>query len=71
MNKILERLIEESREDLYDDAGYWINYKVNHEKLAELIVKDCIKLGAAYKGDAKLLADHYSNKIKKHFGVEE
>jgi hypothetical protein len=70
MNNILARIIEESKEDCYDEAGYWINYKINHEKLAELIVKDGIKLGAAYKGDAKLLADHYSNKMKKHFGIE-
>jgi hypothetical protein len=73
MNQVLERLIEESKEDFYDEAGYWINYKVNHKKLAELIVKECIKLGEDYKvgpWHAKLLADHYSNKIKKYFGID-
>ena len=59
-----ERIIE-----LAEQAGLEYNFDpmlwLKHEKFAELIVRECIKL-AVFKGDATT-----GKVIKEHFGVEE
>jgi hypothetical protein len=49
------------------------NHQTNHldsEKFAELIVKECVSI-VADAVDHREPASTYTDKIKKHFGVEE
>jgi hypothetical protein len=59
-----ERIKEYINQVGTDVSGKWINV-ANSQRLAELVVFECIKL-AVFKGD------HATGKaIKEHFGVEE
>jgi len=48
----------------------FIRFKVDQEKFAQLIVKECCQFENSYGGEAGLVARHYSRKIREHFGVE-
>ena len=50
------------------DKRAYVLSKDDVEKFAELIVRECAKLA---NEETSLPYDSYSEKIKKHFGVEE
>ena len=59
-----ERIKEYINQVGTDVSGKWMNIE-NSQRLAELVVFECIKL-AVFKGDATT-----GKAIKEHFGVEE
>jgi hypothetical protein len=71
MNERIKSLMQQAGTDT---SGKWLG--VEHaEKFAELIVKECVKsLWTEECQISDLASEEYtrgSNKIKKHFGVEE
>jgi len=77
MNKRIRELYNQSLVVQNDDAQ-WIESELDSEKFAELIVRECAKIGEDY-GDDGLSSDPEGNRyplnagiaIRKHFGVEE
>jgi hypothetical protein len=82
MNERIKELAEQAKEvSHWLDGGYTPVYYTNLEKLAELIISECIESGNnlinhyinnhSEQEQAPLLAAiaDYSNEIKKHFGV--
>ena len=59
-----ERIKEYINQVGTDVSGKWMNIQ-NSQRLAELVVFECIKL-AVFKGDATT-----GKAIKEHFGVKE
>jgi len=59
-----ERILELARQ-VWPDPN---TSHVNHEKFAELIVRECIQ---AVKNVGGYNEDYHMNAIKKYFGVEE
>ena len=78
MNERIKELAEQAgnHADTYDDANGPIWFQMYNEKLAELIVRECVDI---IDKDAELPDDIGGNaylrmaskKIKQHFGVEE
>ena len=71
MNERIKELAEQATEYANEQnelhgVGYVITFK---EKFAELIVRECA--GVGYDASYYECALNVSNKIKKHFGVEE
>ena len=75
MNERIQALIEQSTERYLDWGGENERTELNAEKLAELIVKECIwALWTEECRTSDLASEEYtrgSNKIKEHFGVKE
>jgi hypothetical protein len=70
MNERIKELLKQATKEVDPYDRVWVFSKVNHEKFAELIVKEC---GVALR---PMLRDMISrgqafDLIKKHFGVEE
>jgi hypothetical protein len=59
-----ERIRELSAQSLVKSEGQWV---FSQEKFAELIVRECAELA---NEETSLPYNSYSEKIKKHFGVE-
>ena len=69
MNERIRLLAEQAgiyKLDLSDETEYWII-----EKFAELIVRECAELCVLNVVDEICGGKDFSDKIKKHFGVEE
>ena len=64
MNERIKLLEDQCYEYKAEMPDIWFN----KEKFAELIVKECAELA---NEETSLPYDSYSEKIKKHFGVEE
>jgi hypothetical protein len=64
MNEQIRELINQVGTDV---SGKWISVD-NAEKLAELVVKECIDKVEVWETDSR---NHISSMLKRHFGVEE
>jgi len=76
MNERIKELAEQAQKvAYYTDGGYTPIMTLDQEKFAELIVRECISaLWTEECRTSDLASEEYtrgSNKIKKHFGVEE
>jgi hypothetical protein len=79
MNKRIKELAEQARKYAWENETHWSaiaeREALFEEKFAELIVKECAKsLWTEECHTSDLASEEYtrgSNKIKKHFGVEE
>jgi hypothetical protein len=77
MNERIEKLLEQCQIETYGVNGELLEFGFDAKKLAELIVRECIKI-VEYKGN-KSGKDHpvgfnlldAAQDIKEHFGVEE
>ena len=68
MNERIKELAEQCYETGPIGKDGWPEYsRVNEEKFAELIVRECMELGDKALQDGKWPGDV----LKKHFGVEE
>ena len=67
MNERIRELADEAKMSTYLLA-YGVEFNISIEKFAELIVRECAELA---NEETSLPYDSYSEKIKKHFGVEE
>jgi hypothetical protein len=65
MNEKIQELIEQARKKPMGDSWCYTSPKEFEQKLAELIVFECIKI-AVFKGDSAT-----GKAIKEHFGVED
>jgi len=74
MNKRIKELIKSAGGISHDDDGNELTpalVGVGLEKFAELIVKECAGLCVSNIADEICGGKGFSDKIKKHFGVEE
>jgi hypothetical protein len=69
MNKRIQKLAKQAYEDVIADTpSFLVTKEMYEQKFAELIVRECAKLA---NEETSLPYNSYSEKIKKHFGVEE
>ena len=66
MNERIKKLKEQATS--YTWNGNDVTEELDEQKFAELIVRECAELA---NEETSLPYDSYSEKIKKHFGVEE
>jgi hypothetical protein len=60
--------MNERIKQLAEQAGFELNpAHFNHEKFAQLIVRECANIADEYDGAGSTIV----SRIKKHFGVEE
>ena len=85
MNERIEKLVKESGGEFWQriesdgvlnkEAYITFDPPQSLEKFAELIVRECVQVcsdrGAHHDGLYSAWADDCSNRIEKHFGVEE
>ena len=73
MNERIKILLEQSRTKDYWSEGYYLVDFVNQEKFAKLIVKECMKEVRDESQHAYnyKFADVVTERVFKHFGVEE
>jgi hypothetical protein len=74
MNERIKELAKQAEEfSHWTNHGYTANYRINPEKFAELIIKECIDQcadnGSNDEWDKGVR--WAANQIKEHFGVEE
>jgi hypothetical protein len=80
MNERIKELAEQAKEfSHWTNDGCTANYRINPEKFAELIVRECVGVADDYVKDCT--CDEHKNckhprsiigrKIKEHFGVDE
>ena len=80
MNERIRELAEQATNDVKDEFGHWINSEFNKEKVAELIVKECVDKIVSKGTDWVDFAPSQTGvrpeywdmaqQIKEHFGVE-
>ena len=78
MNERINELLKQSTTDVKDEFGNWINFSVDQEKFAELIVRSCVevveKLSPGYNDYRNQIEDAFRGdcveEIKQHFGVK-
>jgi len=70
MNERVEKFAREcgAWNQVYGNRTFMIDEHFDIEKFAELIVQECAELA---NEETSLPYDSYSEKIKRHFGVEE
>jgi hypothetical protein len=67
MNKRIQKLAKQAYEDVISDTpSFLVTKEMYEQKFAELIVRECAKLA---NEETSLPYNSYSEKIKKHFGV--
>ena len=75
MNERIQELIEQSTERYLDWGGENERTELNAEKLADLIVRECIEQASIGNGHGNNQWDRAltfaAKNIKEHFGVEE
>lgn len=73
MNERIKELIKQAEYTVKGANGCIWGTNISIEKLAELIVNECIKV-IGYKSADLLDIDfypHYQERLKKHFGIEQ
>jgi hypothetical protein len=68
MNERIVKLYEQAI--VLEGNGDYFAGELDPAKFAELIVRECCQFENSYGGDAGLVARSFSDKIKKHFGIE-
>lgn len=75
MNERIKELANQSRKVVgYTDGGYTELYGFDHEKFAELIIQECVKIANPKLNDVGEWAAGMrlvQKRIKDHFGVKE
>jgi hypothetical protein len=79
MNERIKKLAKQAEEfSHWTNHGHTANYRINPEKFAELIVKECIEICNQHPSktfkkewDADVVAWDITQRIKGRFGVEE
>ena len=74
MNQQIQELAKRAEEfSHWTNDGHVANYRINPEKFAELIVKECgeVAYKAYWDNPETVRGIHIKEKIKQHFGVEE
>ena len=76
MNERIKELMRQSMVEYQFDLrlGEWVFFKVDQEKFAELIVRECMSVARGMRNPSNLNykpSDRFVDELRLHFGVEE